>query len=248
MPETGAQLTGQVLIRQIGLGKDDDRSRSQAAALVRRLRAQGRLVLLFDALDQASGDGTAVKLLRNLTHDPEWDRCRIVLSTRPHALQRYWVELFSDDSIGWRYVQLDEFTEEQQRLFLGETEAGQDRLDLIPEEAREVLSVPRVLEYLRSLPDGELAAIRTASDVYWRAIQYMVNWGMYNSAEARRLGILPEQPRLFSRLFGFISTLTSALASLLRRLVVCPPVCCVAGRATTIQEGRDPRTVGSAGE
>jgi len=57
--------------------------------------------------------------------------------------------------------------------------------------AREILSVPRVLEYLRAMPGERRSKISRAADVYWEAVQHIVIWGMNNSAEARRLGLLP---------------------------------------------------------
>jgi hypothetical protein len=82
-------------------------------------------VLLLDALDQAPPDGSAVAALRRLLVNPDWKGCRIIVSGRPHALQRYWSELF-DASVepGWRFVQLDEFDERQQRAFLGDSRYG----------------------------------------------------------------------------------------------------------------------------
>lgn len=181
--------------------------RDGCRCLVERLRSQGRLAILFDALDQASV-GTVRRLGQFL--QPPWNDCRLVISGRPHALQRYWDLLFRDRP-QWRFVQVDEFTPTEQRRFLGKVEppqaeqapgshvpkpvpvsaVGQDRIDLIPEETREILSVPRVLEYLRRIPANRLSWIVTASDVYWEAIQYMVSLGMKNSTQARRFGLLP---------------------------------------------------------
>jgi formylglycine-generating enzyme required for sulfatase activity len=220
MPVTGEQLTQDVLVEQLCLGKGNEQVRNQAARAIRRLRVQGRLVLLFDALDQASGDDTAAKLLRNLVGDPGWHACRIVLSGRPHALQRYWTELFADQSTDWRYVQVDEFNEEQQRQFLGEDEDGRERFDRLPEDACEVLSVPRVLEYLILMPSADWGKIRKVSDVYWQAMQYLVSWGMNNSAEARRLGLLageviPNQvnDRQLSRAFRMLGAIAFQMTS-----------------------------------
>ena len=156
---------------------------------VERWRQQGRLVVLFDALDQAS-EPTVRRLCAFF--DPVWRDCRLIISGRPHALQRYWDLLFHQTA-DWRFLQLDEFTEPEQRQFLGQVADGaaaeqeQDRFDLIPEEARQILSVPRVLEYLRELTDEELTTIRTPSDVYWRATRRMIAKGL-ESHDARTLG------------------------------------------------------------
>lgn len=149
------------------------------------LRGQGRLTLLLDALDQAPPDGSAVRALRRLLQNPDWKGCRIIVSGRPYALQRHWSELF-DASIepGWRFLQLDEFDEAQQRTFLGDA-----RYHLIPAEAREILSTPRVLEYLRELPDVDLPQIGTAGDVYLHAVNHLLKLGMKGSVDAKWIGL-----------------------------------------------------------
>jgi hypothetical protein len=192
-PADGDQLLERVLVPRVcrSLPAWNAADQQRVHRVLQRLRDQGRLVLLFDGLDQASGDGAAVRLLQDLLADRRWQKCRIVVSGRPHALQRYWNELFAAPAIGWRYLQADEFTERQQRAYLGQDASGQDRYERLPEEAREILGVPRVLEYLRRLDDDQWSKIRTASDVYWLSIRQLVLSGLQNSAEARRLGLLP---------------------------------------------------------
>ena len=58
----------------------------------------------------------------------------------------------------------------ESRRFLGSDARGQDRLDSIPKEAHEILSTPRVLSYLRNLPDADLKRVRTSGDVYWHRL------------------------------------------------------------------------------
>ena len=169
-------------------------SAEDAVRVLESLRRQGRIVLLLDALDQAPADGAAVQVLRSLLEDHDWHACRIVVSGRPHALQRHWERLFATGpGFGWRFVQLDEFDADQQRQFLGQTRDGRERWKLIPETAREILGTPRVLEYLRDLPDRELQLIQTAGDVYWHSINHLLKEGMKNSEEARHLGLSPDE-------------------------------------------------------
>ena len=157
-------------------------SAEDALRVLESLRRQGRIVLLLDALDQAPPDGAAVQVLRDLLDDHDWDGCRIVVSGRPYALQRHWERLFAAGlGFGWRFVQLDEFDADQQRQFLGRTRDGRERYDLIPEPAREILGTPRVLEYLRDLPDRDLQQVRTAGDVYWHSINHLLREGLKNS-------------------------------------------------------------------
>lgn len=168
--------------------------RDEGRRVLEHLRGQGRLVLLLDALDQAPTDGSAAELLKQLLKDPQWRRCRLIVSGRPHALQRFWAGLFAaEHGIGWRFVQVDEFDETQQRIFLGQDAGGRDRFELIPAEAREILATPRVLEYLRGLPDSDLKRIKTAGDVYWLSIQHLLVEGMRGSNSARQIGLAAQE-------------------------------------------------------
>jgi hypothetical protein len=199
LPTRAEQLLPETLVPRVQHASGNEASRASSELVLRvleGLRSQGKLVLLLDALDQAPPDGVAVDVLRWLVEDPDWRGCRFVVSGRPHALQRHWQRLFDTElGIAWRYVQLDEFNEPQQRQFLGQTSDGRERFDLIPQEAREILSTPRVLEYLRDLPDRELQQIRTAGDVYWHSINHLLREGMKNSDEGGTSAWHPRSPR-----------------------------------------------------
>jgi hypothetical protein len=67
---------------------------------------------------------------------------------------------------------VDEFDEKQQTEYL-----GKERISAIPKDARAILTVPRVLYYLRRYVDDP-SQIRTASDVYWTAIRRMIHDAM----------------------------------------------------------------------
>lgn len=199
LPPRASDLIDTVLLRQLfRLPSTDnqlDEYRTFGTRLLNDLRREGNLVLLLDALDQSPGDGSAIEVVIELLRDPDWQRCRIVVGGRPYALQRYWERLFAVGlGFGWRFVQVEEFDEKQQRNFLGKNDAGNDRFDLVPAEAREILSTPRVLEYLRGLPDRELAHVQTAADVYWRSIQHLLRGGMRNSESARQIGLAAGEP------------------------------------------------------
>jgi hypothetical protein len=151
------------------------RRESLALDLLVRLRDEGQLTILYDALDQS--DAKHVHLLEDLL-EPRWHQCRVDISGRPHALRRYWEPLFARRS-DWRFVQLDEFAEDEQRRYLGETADGQARFERISSEARTILGVPRVLEYISfEVPDSELELLKTPSDVYWRATQNLIARGL----------------------------------------------------------------------
>ena len=195
LPTRLDELLPDLTRRMMSAEGDAATSKVDALRAVEALRREGRLVLLLDALDQEPADGAAAVLVGQLLDDPAWRKCRIVISGRPHAIQRHWTQLFATDSgHGWQFVQVDEFTPEEQRLFLGADGNGKDRLDLIPEEAREILSTPRVLSYLRGLSDTDLHKIRTVGDVYWHSIQRLLIEGMQGSDAARRIGLEPEEP------------------------------------------------------
>jgi hypothetical protein len=166
-----------------------------ADRIVEQARDRGFLTLLFDSLDQAPSDGAAVTTLAAMLEDHAWSRCRIVISGRPHALQRHWDSLFSRKEVGWRFLLVNEFTEDQQRDYLETRTEATNRFESVPYGARDVLAAPRVLEYLRKLPTSEFATIRTASDVYWRSIRHILIEGMKSSEAARRIGVVPgERP------------------------------------------------------
>ena len=191
LPQVGPDFSQKILLpllRQAERNGERQLPEDQAIRLLDRLRRQGRLVLLFDAIDQTGGNEGAIRTLAYLLGDTHWQKCRFVISGRPHALRRHWTVLFGANGDGWRFLQLDEFTEPQQRLYLGKDDQGNDRIDRIPEEAREILSVPRVLEYLQRLSDRELTEIRTPADVYWKAINRMIQGGLL-ADEARLLGL-----------------------------------------------------------
>ncbi len=190
VPLSPAQLLSELARRIMQVENDADITEEDALRAVTRLRDEGRLVLLLDALDQEPADGSAAALVSQLLQDQAWENCRFVISGRPHAIQRHWSQIFATNhEHGWKFVQVDEFKPDEQRQFLGSDGGGTDRLDLIPEEAREILSTPRVLSYLRGLPDQDLHRIRTVGDVYWHSIQHLLTEGMQGSEPARRIAL-----------------------------------------------------------
>ncbi|MGB7326596.1 MAG: SUMF1/EgtB/PvdO family nonheme iron enzyme [Rubripirellula sp.] len=167
LPDVHCQSLDQLLATFVLHSKGNegaDVSTNDLERLILERRKEGKIILLVDALDQVDLNSTSsLQRLKYLLADHRWSSCPIVLGSRPFALDRDWEELFvSDAAPGWDIVQIDEFTTKQQREYLGDV-----RYEYIPQGAKEILSVPRVLYYLRSTPDEEFDKIRTPSDVYW---------------------------------------------------------------------------------
>jgi len=162
-----------------------------AENILRRLRDQGRLVLLLDALDQTVAGSAQIDTLCQIVSSDQWHDCRIVLSGRPYALVLHWDKLFKNHlAIGWRFLEVQEFDEDQQERYLGRTTDGKSRYkEFIRPEAREILGTPRVLRYLRGLPDAVLSEIRTVSDVYYRSLRQLVREGMEKRPAAAPIGL-----------------------------------------------------------
>ena len=152
---------------------DGNKSLDESAGkrFLRELVAQGRLILLVDALDQTVLDKSAMRKIQALASFLEMDiergNCRVVVAGRPHAIDRYWDHLFEGHN--WRFAQIEHFTEDEQRRYLGQRRyAHIERLDV------ELLSVPRALETVRTIKIEDLGVLRTAGDVYWRAVETML--------------------------------------------------------------------------
>ena len=156
---------------------------AQAQQGVDESRRRGRLALLFDGLDQTPA---AIPNLQRVLDSPHFANCRVFVAGRPYSIQRHWSELFERPD--WLFVRVEEFSVPQQQEYLGTTADNRSRWELLPEEARQILGTPRVLNYVRTIADAELPRLRTAADVYVRAVEVLLREGMANSPEARLLG------------------------------------------------------------
>jgi formylglycine-generating enzyme required for sulfatase activity len=146
-----------------------------------RMREAGQLIILIDGLDHA--DAGKIRLIGDLIRDTKWDKCRIVMAGRPHALRRHYQTLFSDILASrWRFVQASEFGEDEQDRYLGQLPSGESFFQKIKKSSPEVLSilgVPRVLEYLKKLKgDQDVDSLRNASDIYWRSMRHLIDEGI----------------------------------------------------------------------
>jgi hypothetical protein len=171
---------------------------------LRRLRAQGRITLLLDSIDQSSEAG--LQLVSALLATRDWDACPIVLSARPHALFDRWDDLIIPDEASWQFVRVEPLAAEQSGLLLNQDVI--DRWSLLPADGKVLMANPRNIEYVRKRPvtqrqkerekEGEeedeepdkvkdftLHDLRTASHVFAGAVDHLVRYGMENP-EARK--------------------------------------------------------------
>lgn len=158
---------------------------------------QGRLTLLVDAIDQTLVEENVGRKLAELQKFIHYDipDCQIVIAGRPYAINRYWNYLFADGR--WRHAQVGPFSKREQREYLGrERFAHLKRLDV------EVLAVPRALETIRSLEISSLKELRTASDIYWRASETMLEQAFENR-EVRREGFTIDSARWLLSVLAF---------------------------------------------
>ena len=145
---------------------------------VRRIARTGRLVLVIDGLDQPAG---SIERLTTVLESPFWNQTQIILAGRPYSLNRHRDDFLN--SPNWTFLRLEELTPTQQATYLG------DRYQKIPDEARSILSIPRVLYYLKhKMSEAEIAAAKTPADVFYGAIKEMINQALAGSDIARRLG------------------------------------------------------------
>jgi hypothetical protein len=139
---------------------------------LRRLIGERRLVLLVDAIDQSQalrqrGGNPKVVALRDFLHG-EGHGCRALVAGRPHAIDRYWDDLFAEGP--WRFAQLDHFSKAEQQAYL-----GTERYKLLKNLGLDILSIPRALEVIRqNLTLDQLHTLQTGSDVYWECIKTML--------------------------------------------------------------------------
>ena len=168
----------------ISLAKGARRELQRAALelLLAQRAKEGKLTLLADGLDQISDKSKLLAEFLNST-DLEIQQIRLIVAGRSNAILMQWKQAFSNPA--WTFVRVEPFTVDQQMRYLGwiETAASDQtpgrrelRYSKIPATARELLCIPRVLEYLREVDNYQ--DIRTAADVYFQALDTMIARGM----------------------------------------------------------------------
>lgn len=156
--------------------------------LIRRLRASGRLCLVFDSIDQAQSK--SVHTLQALVRDPLWQNCPMIVSSRAHAVHSHWDGLIRDRERAWRFVRIEELREPERQALCNQD--GVAIFEAVPLEGRSLLAIPRVIEFVRRLA-GEngrylekLTKIKTKSHLFWQVSQGFVEHG-FKAKEARRI-------------------------------------------------------------
>ncbi len=149
---------------------------------------QGRLCLIFDGLDQATSED--ITILSTIIESPMLRLCRFVVAGRTDGVITNQEVLFAKKP--WRYVKLEEFSRDQQIRYLGWLDNGEVRYFQIPKEARSILTVPRVLSYLRS--KKHFQDYRKTADVYYFAIRDILEDCMSRSRLAARIGLEGDNP------------------------------------------------------
>ncbi len=160
-----------------------------ALTLLRRRIRQGGLSLLVDALDQSRGSAhprNSCLALRDLLNNSPEVRC--VLTGRPFAIRRHWRDLFDPERFGedaaWEFAMIDVFTGGEAAEYV-----GKEKMRLLRRIDAGVIGIPRSLEVIRGIAPGDLGTLRTKSDVYWTALDGMLQKALTN--QGRGVG-LPE--------------------------------------------------------
>ncbi len=131
---------------------------------------RGQLVLIIDALDQATG---SLSPLLELLKSERWSNCRVIITGRAYAVRARYTEVFEPFDY-WHFIRLDHFTGDQQEKFLTRPDEPESRYRGLTQQVKSVLGVPRMLKYLRRIRREELAGLKTAADVMQVAILDMI--------------------------------------------------------------------------
>jgi formylglycine-generating enzyme required for sulfatase activity len=162
---------------EIGAAKSKWALEAIAWGLDQDAQAQ-RLVILVDGLDHVE-TGKVPFLLSIQSEGPgrRWWRCPVIAAGRPNAIQgwRDGVALAEDKvALGqWRFIEPSEFEPDEAEVFLGYSQ-GLSRYSLVATQLGDLARVPRVLEYVRTLPGERLRDVRTSADVYERALRELI--------------------------------------------------------------------------
>lgn len=137
-----------------------------------------RVVILIDGLDHVEA-GKIPFLISIQSEAPgkRWSRCCVVAAGRPHAIQGWQDGTAATENtvaLGrWRFLEPSEFDSEEAEIFLGITE-GKSRYALVAYQLGSLAHLPRVLEYVRTLPEKRLEGVRTSAAIYERSLRELI--------------------------------------------------------------------------
>ena len=193
--EASEYLSGDWLVKQL-LAQMPKMLKTEAKQLLMSRIRQGRCSLLVDAMDQVSdreGANLRASALATFLNTTCPDLLCVVTG-RPYAIENHWERLFATSN-GWEFAQIDQFTPDQCRLFLGD-DARADKLEDLEVD---LVSIPRMLETVYTLSSDELDDIKTPSDLYWRSVNRTLDldWTSQN------LGINKPQAMFYFSLLAF---------------------------------------------
>ena len=140
-------------------------------ALADYLRIQihgSRLTLMVDGLDQVASEREGRIKARALAEFlNRYPRTHCMVSGRPAAVMHVWNHLFAKESTQapWQFALLDVFSREEAETFV-----TPERFAKLQRLEADALLEPRMLENVRAILPHEMDDIRTASDIYWRAL------------------------------------------------------------------------------
>ena len=162
--------------------------------------SNGHLIILVDELDHVPAE--TIQLLTSVQSrlpGRYWSLCGVVAAGRPQAIQG-WEDApaHPDRTValgGWRFLEPDEFGADEAEVYLGMSE-GESRYQLVHDKLAKLIQVPRVLEYVRTLPKGQLVDVRTSADIYERATRELIKRTLREGPpQARTIGPQWEQDR-----------------------------------------------------
>jgi formylglycine-generating enzyme required for sulfatase activity len=148
-----------------------------ASGLLREA-AGGRCVILVDGLDHVEAEkiGLLLSIQSNLPGH-YWSKCGVLIAGRPQAIQGWEdapAQLERTVAVGnWRFLEPAEFEAHEAEIFLGTSE-GESRYRLVEDKLAKLIAVPRVLEYVRTLPRAQLVGVRSSADVYEKATRELI--------------------------------------------------------------------------
>lgn len=155
--------------------------------------AAGRLIILIDGLDHVEAEkiGLLLSIQSNLPVR-YWSKCGVLVAGRPQAIQG-WEDAPAHRertvAVGmWRFLEPAEFQPHEAEIFLG-TSDGESRFRLVDDKLAKLIQVPRVLEYVRTLPKSQLIGVRSSADVYEKATRELIKRTLKEGgAPARKIG------------------------------------------------------------